>query len=209
MLGACGHQPVLTCPVQVSNLPCPRQRVFLEICPVSCPEQGRFCPALWTPLLLHLLIVVCQQTNFTNRQLQIWFNHKQTPHLINVNQQQTILFSENHPFDYWLFSSLKGPLLLHVAHPWSNSSSSNCNWIRTISRRKRYEEERIGSDQFFCLLSVLSVVSSMSINWARLNFVSCGETLFSPPKHQLYLEIEEEKKVSLLTKQRQQTIPKK
>ena len=30
-----------TCPVQVSTLPCPGQRVFLEICPVSCPEQGR------------------------------------------------------------------------------------------------------------------------------------------------------------------------
>ena len=38
---ACGHQPVLTCPVQVSTLPCPGRRVFLEICPVSCPEQGR------------------------------------------------------------------------------------------------------------------------------------------------------------------------
>ena len=38
---ACGHQPVLTCPVQVLTLPCPGQRVFLEICPVSCPEQGR------------------------------------------------------------------------------------------------------------------------------------------------------------------------
>ena len=40
-----------TCPVQISTLPCPGQRVFLEICPVSCPEQGRFCPALWTPLV--------------------------------------------------------------------------------------------------------------------------------------------------------------
>ena len=39
-----------TCPVQVSTLPCPGQRVFLEICPVSCSEQGRFCPALCTPL---------------------------------------------------------------------------------------------------------------------------------------------------------------
>ena len=47
---ACGHQPVLTCPVQVSTLPCPGRRVFLEICPVSCPEQGRLCPVLWTPL---------------------------------------------------------------------------------------------------------------------------------------------------------------
>ena len=27
-----------TCPVQVSTLLCPGQRVFLEICLVSCPE---------------------------------------------------------------------------------------------------------------------------------------------------------------------------
>ena len=45
-----------TCPVQVSNLPCPGQRVFLEICPVSCPEQGRFCPALRTPLICTMSI---------------------------------------------------------------------------------------------------------------------------------------------------------
>ena len=39
MLGACGHQPVLTYPVQVSNLPCPGQRVFLEICPMDTSDS--------------------------------------------------------------------------------------------------------------------------------------------------------------------------
>ena len=82
---ACGHQPVLTSPVQVSNLPCPEQRVFLEICPVSCPEQGRTqdragsalpCGHIWYTLC-SLNFEMIQEINvncfYLNRKI-IWMN---------------------------------------------------------------------------------------------------------------------------------------
>ena len=88
-----------TCPVQVSNLPCPGQRVFLEICPVSCPEQDRTqdragsalpCGHLWYKLTSEQLLTANKirqlANNFRRNALKKIKRHS----MLNKNQIETL-----------------------------------------------------------------------------------------------------------------------